>query len=250
MTNRRSHNSFLYLATLGVYLGLVLVGSSPVLGHAATTRVFELNEEIELSDDFDRKPDDERSSISDSVGNYYSDLEFFLYTLERLQRNEKLNFETDTFEVSQSTALPCVKDNRVGSYTAHSLIASNPAVRAALESATKRMTDGYGFADCKPSIHFSGSEAAHSAFRVKLDAAGLSIEISGIKKSSLDAETYLKSLNVVWNQFSHSSDTPVKKHISDRTTTTSVGDKILVVTRFPRAGLIQIVKQSLKVAAA
>lgn len=42
-----------------MYLGLVLVGATPVLGHAATTRVFEISDEIEIKDDLDRKPDDE-----------------------------------------------------------------------------------------------------------------------------------------------------------------------------------------------
>ncbi|MEP7214330.1 MAG: hypothetical protein ABI791_14725 [Acidobacteriota bacterium] len=59
MSSRKSQNSILFLATLGVYLGLVLTGATPVLGHAATSRQFDIRDEIEFSDEFDNKPDEE-----------------------------------------------------------------------------------------------------------------------------------------------------------------------------------------------
>lgn len=61
MSNRKGQNSLLFITTLGVYLGLVLVGAAPVLGHAATTRNFEISDEIEYKDDLDKKPDEEAS---------------------------------------------------------------------------------------------------------------------------------------------------------------------------------------------
>lgn len=51
MTNRKNYNSIFFLT---VYLGLVLVGSSPqVLAHAATTRIFDVQNEIEWEEDSD-----------------------------------------------------------------------------------------------------------------------------------------------------------------------------------------------------
>ena len=61
MSSRKSQNSILFLATLGVYLGLVLTGATPVLGHAATSRQFDIRDEIEFTDEFDNKPDDEKA---------------------------------------------------------------------------------------------------------------------------------------------------------------------------------------------
>ncbi len=59
MTTRKHQNSILVLATLGVYLGLVLVGATPqVLAQAAMTRQFNVKDEIEVKDDLDKKPDD------------------------------------------------------------------------------------------------------------------------------------------------------------------------------------------------
>ncbi len=228
------------LTTLGVYLGLVLVGATPVLGHAATTRVFDVTDEIEIKDDLDRKPDDKRSPLAISIGNYYADLEYFLVTLEKLQRAGKFDLASDTFEVSQSTALPCVAANKIGSYTAETFVLANAALRSTLEFTGKRLTDGYGFADCVASDRFAGQEATHSRFVLKLTSEGLSIEVSGVKKSQTDAHIYLRDLNAGWNQFREQGKETVKAQISKGTTLASSGSKILVVTRLPRAGLISL----------
>ena len=58
MTTKRPQNSILVLATLGVYLGLVLAGATPqILAQAATTRQFDVKDEIEYKEDLDTKPD-------------------------------------------------------------------------------------------------------------------------------------------------------------------------------------------------
>jgi hypothetical protein len=57
LNNRKNQNSILVLATLGVYLGLVLAGATPqVLANAAMTRQFDVKDEIEVKDDLDKKP--------------------------------------------------------------------------------------------------------------------------------------------------------------------------------------------------
>ncbi|MER3429593.1 MAG: hypothetical protein C4324_00865 [Blastocatellia bacterium] len=55
---RKSHNSLILLATLGVYLGLLLVGgaAAQIFAHSATTRFFEIAEEQETKDDLDNNP--------------------------------------------------------------------------------------------------------------------------------------------------------------------------------------------------
>lgn len=238
LNNRKGQNSILFLTTLGVYLGLVLVGATPVLGHAATTRNFEILDEIEFKDDLDRKPDDKkRSPLEMSIGNYYADIEYFLESLERLRRSGNLDLAVDTFELAQSTALPCVADNKVGSYTAETLFTSNKAIQPLLESTTKRITDGFGFADCVPSSKFAGQEATHSHFVLKLNAEALSLEVTGVKRSPAEVAAFLRELSAAWDQFRARTADPVKKHISDATRLSATGNKILIVTRLPRAAL-------------
>lgn len=62
MTAKKPQNSILVLATLGVYLGLLLAGATPqVLAQAAMTRPFDVKDEIEVKDDLDTKPDAEKA---------------------------------------------------------------------------------------------------------------------------------------------------------------------------------------------
>lgn len=249
MKDSKANNSILFLTTLGVYLGLVLVGATPVLGHAATTRNFEISEEIEFKDDLDKKPDEKRSPLAMSIGNYYADLEYFLSSLEKLRRTGKFDLTVDTFELSQSTALPCVANNKVGSYTAETLFTSNQELRPLLEGTSKRLTDGYAFGDCVPSDKFAGQEATHSRFILKLTADGLTLEVSGLRRSPVDASAFLRELSSGWDQFRAASKAPVQKHISEGTVLSVNGNKILVVTRLPRAALDTLLAKDAKAAA-
>ena len=81
MSTRKSNSSILFLTTLGVYLGLVLVGGAApqVFAHGALTRNFELQDEIEVSDDLDNKPDGEQA-----LEIYSSALESILVTARDL----------------------------------------------------------------------------------------------------------------------------------------------------------------------
>lgn len=64
MSKKTNYNSIVFLTTLSVYLGLVLVGGATpqVLAQAALTRDFDIKNEIEFKDDLDNKPDNETSA--------------------------------------------------------------------------------------------------------------------------------------------------------------------------------------------
>lgn len=87
MEKRKNQNSILFVATLGVYLGLVLAGATPqvmAVQRGAMTRNFDISDEIEFKDDLDNKPDDDRSSLNDSVGVYLQDVEQLIAALGSL----------------------------------------------------------------------------------------------------------------------------------------------------------------------
>lgn len=99
MSNRRTNNSILFLTTLGVYLGLVLVGGAApqVFAHGALTRNFELKDEIEVTDDLDKKPDDEQA-----LEIYASALESIFITASELAASlpvlvEQGRYDFDTY---------------------------------------------------------------------------------------------------------------------------------------------------------
>jgi len=101
MSELKKHNSIIFLTTLSVYLGLVLVGgaSSPILAQAALTRNFDIQEEIEYKDDLDKKPDDEILSFAKSLNSFFEEIKFSPEDLQQLDRIEKINLSFNEVDV-------------------------------------------------------------------------------------------------------------------------------------------------------
>ncbi|MGI8813171.1 MAG: hypothetical protein ACR2IH_11700 [Pyrinomonadaceae bacterium] len=236
MSNRKSQNSILFLATLGVYLGLVLAGATPVLGHAATSRQFDIRDEFEFADELDNKPDGETAALSISIKTYLEDVEFFLGSLSKLHNGGKFDVSADRFEVTQTTILPCVPANKVGSYTADTFKTSNESLRPSLERFSKLLTDGYSLADCLPGSQFQG-EAANSRFTFKLDGSQFSVEFGVKKRSPEIARMISGDLAAAFARFKPSEKDIVRSRLFENTSFRSDNDQVFVITRFPRAGL-------------
>src|SRR5215213_8774342 len=93
MSNRKNYNSIVFLTTLSVYLGLVLVGGATpsVLAQAATTRDFNIKNEIVVEDDLDKKPDEDL--FADSIVGLVQEL-------DKLSREKSFDWNTkDTFQI-------------------------------------------------------------------------------------------------------------------------------------------------------
>ena len=203
MTNNRKNNSILFLTTLGVYLGLMLVGGAApqVFAHGALTRNFELQDEIEVSDDLDKKPDGDVGTLSLSIKTYLEDVEYFLSALQRLNKSGKFDALSDEFEVAQSTLLPCVAANKVGSYTADAFRVNNESLKPSLERFSKLLTDGYSLGDCLPTSRFNGDEATSSKFTFKFEKSALSVEVAVQKASPAIAKKLFNDLTSVYPTF-------------------------------------------------
>jgi hypothetical protein len=59
LAKQPTQNSIIFLAALGVYLGLLVAGASPgvISQQAALTRSFDISDEIEVTDDLDKDPE-------------------------------------------------------------------------------------------------------------------------------------------------------------------------------------------------
>jgi hypothetical protein len=248
VTSRKSHNSILFLTTLGVYLGLVLVGGTApaTLAHSATTRNFDIADEVEVKDDLDNKPDDERTPLSDSFGVYLQDVEIFLGNLRRLGSGGGFDAKKDAFEVAQSTLLPCVPANKVGSYTADSFVVSNEALRPALGWFSKRLTDGYSLADCLPNERFNGGEATASRFTLKFDRAAFSVEVEVKKQSRTEANRLFAELLRTYKLAAPGEKGTVRRQIYDSTSFKTSNDQVFIVTRLPRGSIDSLVAANAK----
>jgi len=238
VTNRKN-NSILFLTTLGVYLGLVLVGGAAphALAHGALTRNFELQDEIEVHDDLEKKPDNETFGLTLSIKTYLEDVEGFLNTLYNLRRDSKFDPSRDRFDVTQSTLLPCVPNNKVGAYTANKFELKNESLRPTLERFSKLLTDGYSLGDCLPNSRFNGSEATSSKFNFKLDDSALTIQVAVQKSTPEIAKKISADLVSVFTKLTPDAGKLARQKIFENTTFKSKNDQIFVITRLPRAAL-------------
>ncbi|HJS50302.1 MAG TPA: hypothetical protein VJ781_00260 [Pyrinomonadaceae bacterium] len=248
MTNRKNQNSILFLTTLGVYLGLLVVGGAApqVFAHSATTRNFAIADEIEVKDDLDKKPDDERSPVHMSLGNYFDDVETFIATLRGLQKRDLFDPTIGTFSVGQGTQLPCVAANKVGSYTVDQFVTNSESIRRTLEWFTKRLTDGYSLGDCLPNDRLSSKETHNSKFQAQLDDEALKIEVS-VKKSSAERAKLLASdLAATHNRTKAVSAYLVRARLYETTTFRSENDQVFLITHLPRADLVSLLAKGAK----
>ena len=249
MSTRKNQNSILILTTLGVYLGLLIVGGAApqVFAHSATTRAFEITDEIEVKDDLDNKPDDDkRSPVHMSLQTYLQDVEMFLYRLKRLRESGTFDPDTDAFEVAQSTQLPCVAANRTGSYTANKFELKNEGLRSSLESFSKLLTDGYSLADCLPNSRFGDTEVTDSKFDFKLDKSGLSVDVLVKKRSPQDAVTLSNDLKQTYERFRTVDASAARLRIIEATTFRSNNEQVLIITRLPRAAIDPLLARDAK----
>lgn len=248
MSNRKSQNSILFLTTLGVYLGLLVVGGTApqVLAHSATTRNFEISDETEVKDDLDKKPDDERSPVHMSLGNYFDDVEKFIAALGGFQKRKLFNSAQDTFSVGQGNQLPCVAANRVGSYTVKEFATSDEAIRRSLEWFSKQLTDGYSLGDCLPNDRLGSEETHDSNFQFKLDGEAFRIEVSVKKTSAESARLLVADLANTHRQTKVVSANQVRARLYEATTFRSENDQVFVLTRLPRADLVSLLTNDAK----
>lgn len=250
MTNRKGQNSILFLTTLGVYLGLVLVGATPqAIAHqrAAMTRNFDIREEIEFTDDLDRDPEGERSPIGDSVEVYLQDLEQLLTALGGLTRKGQFDPASSPFEVSQTILLPCVASNQAGAYTAQRFDSANLAIKPVLERFSKQLAYGYSLGDCVKSDGYPDKEAAVSQFTFKLDPAALSVEIIVRKSSQLSASELIASLpGVFTSERITKNASPVRQKLIEATSYKSDNNQVFIVTRLPRASIDDLLAKDVK----
>jgi hypothetical protein len=239
LSTRKTQNSIIFLTTLGVYLGLLVVGGAApqVFAHSATNRHFEITDEIEVKDDLDKKPDDERSPVYMSLGNYVEDVDLFISSLRGLQKEGLFDAKNDTFSVGQTTQLPCVAANKVGSYTVAEFATSDEKARKTLEWFSKRLTDGYSLGDCRPNDRFGSSETHDSKFRVKLDRNQFTIEVVVKKATARDASFLAADLENTFRDLKRSTVNAVRMRIYESTTFRAENDQVFVITRLPRADL-------------
>ena len=248
MSNKTKQNSIIFLTTLSVYLGLVLVGGVPpsVFAQAATTRNFNVQDEIEVKDDLDKKPDDEIQNLLGkldkgyfTIDNYIGEIETLLFNLKRLNLIEKFDLE-DAFQVDKTSSMPCFVDgDPVGIGTEKLNVHYNKWLTSALTDAANNLQHYTEFLeDCLPSKRFGDSKERNSTIILSFDSSELKIGISGFKESPQKAKQLAENLNQVFTiKIRENANKPEIKQFYENTKSSSENNQVFIVTRLPRGSL-------------
>ena len=233
------------LATLGVYLGLILTGGTPqVLAHAALTRTFDVRDEIDVVDDQDRKPDGERSPLNMSVQVYLEDVEYFLSSLGKLKTAGKFDLGKDSFNVVQRSMQPCIDANIAGRYTPITFETTSEAARPSMEYFRRGMIYGYSLGDCLVNNEFSGSTAVDTRFDYKLDKRDFLVNVVILKESPQRALALMHDLESAFKLFSTPNSSRLRQQIIRNTRFRVQNDQVTVVTRLPRGSLVSLLSDA------
>lgn len=214
MTKSKSYNRIVFMTTLSLYLGLVLV-SGCNSSHSALTKSFDLKNEVEFKDDLDKNPDQDIPTL-------------FAELLDSIENNAE----------SGRINLPIQKEFLVdGSFTrslngggggfGHNIADQNLSL-IVQDSINRKL---------KPkvleSIDFKG-ETKTARIIFSADGANFNLKVSFNRDQPAQFAEFLKqkfsaSVNAVSDQ--------KLKQIYENTKVSSENDQVFIVTRLPRAAL-------------
>jgi len=226
----------------------VLVGGamSPVLAQAALARNFDIQDEIEVKDDLDNKPDDDLITFSGTTGGYFDDLKDLIENLQKLHQIEKFDLDFDTFKFDESQIVQCNLET-----VRKSVITSNSDnidrwLTPAIIDATYSFAD-YGFlGDCLPNEKFGKNKAVSYGLKISYDKSSLKVEVSLTKESPKKAKELLDKFNQSYKLYELDEDEIIVKQIYEHTSFSSENNQIFIVTCLPRGSLDELLKQNAK----
>ncbi|MDQ6785275.1 MAG: hypothetical protein M3033_00450 [Acidobacteriota bacterium] len=235
MTTRKNYNSIVFLTTLSVYLGLVLVGApAPVLAQAALTSRFEVKDKIEKKDDLDKKPDDEKIDFDESLNCYFVKVHGFFSDLKELNTTQQFNLGSDKFELDSQIFL-----DFVAPLVNPSISTENKDSKGLFLALNNINLDigGCGGWSSWLAEDPSKSSATNSKLKISYDKTELKLEISVPKLTKQRADFLAERFNQAYRIYEVDANKPVVKIIYENTKISSANNKVIIVTRLPRGSL-------------
>ena len=239
MSELKKHNSIIFLTTLSVYLGLVLVGgaSSPILAQAALTRNFDIQEEIEYKDDLDKKPEDEKLDFSKTLDDYYYSVAKFVIDLQRLHQIEKFDLGYDKFEIIESAGVFCKIDGDRARHGETAQRIDNYWLEPAITDA-KHEFDRWNFlSDCLKEDESETVFSTRSDFRFSYDKSELKIELPAFKSDNQRAGQLAEKFNRAFKDFQSDDENKIVGQTHKYTTIKSENNQVFLITNLPRASI-------------
>ncbi len=233
MSNKNKHNSIVFLTTLSVYLGLVLIGAPPILSQAALTRNFDIQNEIEFKDNLDKKPDGEE--VENSSKEDFPAL--FAQFLDEVKKSIE----------SGKIALPIQKNFRFEAYFNYSEMCNGSGFgsdSSADKYLAKIVEDAFR-QKIEPRAFELADYPRPSAKNIKLNLEANNTDLSlKISFGKLNAEQFAKFLNQEFSSSAVSLENALTKQIYENTRATSENNEVFIVTRLPRGSLDELLKNA------
>jgi hypothetical protein len=245
VSNSKSYNSILFLTTLSVYLGLVLVGASPsvLAQQAALSQKFEIQKEIETEDDLDKNPDDDLESLTRSIESYFDDLEGFVEDLRKLHSISKFDLSYDKFSISENGFVQCNVDGDIVRHSEQTKEIDNRWLDPAITDARYAFETWDLLSDCLPTDKFQTGTATSVRLMLRFDTSELRIEFSRKKSSSLRAAHLAEKFNEARKLYEIDEQTSViLESLFQNTVFKSENQHFLIVTTLPRGSLDALVQ--------
>ena len=225
MSNSKNYNSILFLTTLSVYLGLVLVGATPsvLAQQAALTQKFEISNEREMEDDLDENLDDLLvSSIIDLVNelNEFSNQGNFDWDKNNV-------YQVESFSFCESDNLPSF----MGSHSFGDWQISRKLDNHIISLARKLFT----------SATSSGSGDFHSqSLEFSLVSENKTLKLKFELNNEKHSQAFVNELNSYLGQLSQNPSSAKKKLVAENTKILFENNQVFIITNLPRAAIDDI----------
>ena len=245
MNNRNKNNSIVFLTTLSVYLGLVLVGGAmpSVLAQAATTRNFNVQDEIEIKDDLDNKPDGNPNFQEIDLSGALID---FFVDLQNLKVNEPNTYQEEKHFYARRERL-VFANNSIGLKPSKEIVDSSK-LKNSFENFFNSL-DNKQLRNIADSLQESPSEKSSKyilfEFYSTLESdAKLLINLK--KDSSESALLLTDQLNMEFQFRANKAKQKFARQIYESTKAISENNQVTIMTRLPRGSLDEFFKQDAK----
>jgi hypothetical protein len=233
MSKTKSYNQIIFLTTLSVYLGLVLVGASPqVLAQAALTSKFEIKDQIEKKDDLDKKPDGNPNFKEFDIANALSVL------LNDLQELNAKNSDNENFYWRRERVVSL--DNSIEVKNSSS---SNDRSK---DSIFEKFFDSIDNEQFRGLADFVKSEkrSKNISFEVYPTLeSNIKLLISFQKENKENANYLADLLNVEFAYRANKAKQNLAKLVYQNTLVITENNQVFIVTRLPRAAIDSLIKQ-------
>ena len=242
MTNRKNHNSIIFLTTLSVYLGLVLVGgvTPSVFAQAAAAQKFDVKSEIEVKDDLDKNPDesDEISEdaklvrqlkIAQAITNFLSDVRK-LESIGKVDSKQNLIFshkvwleEFDgTITTSENSDIP------------------NPWLKTAVEQLISEAEPEYLSSISDYTSGCREKNCRESSVKIESSANEFALSFTFTKSNSEKAKFAAEEFNRIFLSQKIALKQAVNLPFYENTKATSENNQVFIVTRLARASIDEL----------